>query len=147
MGDPLPPALNIPVAVSDLRVVQRGDKLILDFTAPALTTEDDYASTHCRDWMFRLAIKSSRPKFRNPESPTHIELPARSWFGKEVGIRVVLTGPKGRRSSASNLVAVRVMEPLQPPTNVKAEPHPEGVRRQLDRSRYARKQVSREPGS
>lgn len=148
VGDPLPPALNIPVAVSDLRAVQRGDKLVLDFTAPALTTEDITLRTFSGldVQVGDQVIAAEVPK---PGSPTHIELPARSWFGKEVGIRVVLTGPKGRRSSASNLVAVRVLEPLQPPTNVKAEPHPEGVRLSWTEadSRANKFRVSRVPES
>jgi hypothetical protein len=127
VGDPLPPALNIPVAVSDLRAVQRADKLILDFTAPTLTTEQvTLRSLSGLDIQVGdQVIAAEVPK---PGAPTHIEMPARPWFGQEVGIRVVLTGPKGRRSSTSNLVAIRVLEPLQTPTNVKAESHPEGVR-------------------
>ncbi len=39
VGDPLPPALNIPKPVEDLRVVQVGDKLLVDFTIPLQTTE------------------------------------------------------------------------------------------------------------
>jgi fibronectin type 3 domain-containing protein len=127
VGDPLPPALNIPVPVSDLRVIQRGDKLIFDFTAPAVTTEE-IALRSISALEIQLSdqvVTSAAPK---PGAPAHIELPAKDWFGKEVAIRVVLSGPKGRRSAASNMVAVRVLEPLQIPANMKAEPHPQGVR-------------------
>ncbi len=127
VGDPLPPALNIPVPVSDLRVIQRADKLVLDFTAPALTTEQVALRT-LSGLDVQVGDQVIAAEVPNPGAPTHIEIPARSWFGQEVGIRVVLTGPKGRRSSTSNLVAIRVLEPLQSPTRVKAESHPEGVR-------------------
>ena len=104
VGEPLPPALNIPVPVSDLRVIQRGDKLILDFTAPAVTTEE-IALRSISALEIQLSdqvVTSPAPK---PGAPAHIELPAKDWFGKEVAIRVVLSGPKGRRSAASNMVA------------------------------------------
>src|SRR5262245_52516776 len=39
VGDPLPPALHIPEKVTDLRVVQRGDRVFIEFTLPQLTTE------------------------------------------------------------------------------------------------------------
>src|SRR5579885_3098954 len=39
IGDPLPPLLNIPARVNDLAAVQRGGKLIVQFTLPRVTTE------------------------------------------------------------------------------------------------------------
>src|SRR5882724_6861928 len=39
IGEPLPPALNIPIAVKDLRVLECGDNLLIEFTAPATSTE------------------------------------------------------------------------------------------------------------
>src|SRR5206468_3717944 len=39
IGEPMPPALNIPQPVQDLRVVQYGDRLVVDFTIPGLTME------------------------------------------------------------------------------------------------------------
>jgi hypothetical protein len=127
VGDPLPPALNIPVAVSDLRAVQRGDKLILDFTAPALTTEQ-IALRSITALDLQIGEELVAAQAPEPGAETHLELPAKAWYGRDVQITVVLTGPKGRRSAASNAAAVRVMEPLQIPTNVRAEPHPQGVR-------------------
>jgi hypothetical protein len=127
VGDPLPPALNIPVPVNDLRVIQRGEKLLIDFTAPALTTEaigiTTFASAEIRigDAVLPLPLPE-------PGEAAHAELPARQFVGKEVLARVVLAGPKGRQSSESNLVTLRVTEPLSTPVDLRAEPHPEGVR-------------------
>ena len=39
IGEPLPPALNIPSRVTDLRAVEFGDKILAEFTLPPLTTE------------------------------------------------------------------------------------------------------------
>ena len=131
VGDPLPPALNIPTPVSDLRVMQRGDKLLLDFTAPALTTEaigiTSFASAEVQvdDRVIAIPI----PK---PGTAAHTELPAREWVGSQIRMQVILGGPKGRKSGPSNVVAFRVDEPLKGPVDIKAEPHPEGVRVILD---------------
>ena len=38
-GEPLPPALKRPTRVADLAVVERGSKVYIQFTVPALTTE------------------------------------------------------------------------------------------------------------
>jgi hypothetical protein len=126
VGDPLAPALNIPEAVKDLKVIQRGDKLVLDFTAPALTTEalgiTSFASAEAQ--IGDKAFVVSPPK---PGATAQVELPAGEFVGQEVGIRVALSGPKRRKSAASNLVTLRVIEPLLPPDAVKAEAHPEGV--------------------
>ena len=40
IGDPLPPALNMPQKVTDLRVVESGESIVVEFTAPDRTTED-----------------------------------------------------------------------------------------------------------
>ncbi|HYP09725.1 MAG TPA: hypothetical protein VER03_26105 [Bryobacteraceae bacterium] len=127
VGDPLPPALNIPVAVTDLRVVQRGDKLILDFTAPALTT-DETGLTVISSAEVRIADDTISTAPPTPGEPAHIEISARKWVGKDAPVRVVLTGPRGQRSEDSNAIAVRIIEPLAAPANVQAEPHPEGLR-------------------
>src|SRR5664279_1957317 len=39
VGDPLPPLANIPPKVSDLAALQRGDRIIVQFTVPTRTTE------------------------------------------------------------------------------------------------------------
>ena len=39
VGDPLPPALNIPVAVGDFSASEQGDRIEVSFTLPDLTTE------------------------------------------------------------------------------------------------------------
>ena len=127
VGDPLPPALNIPEAVEDLRVLQRGDKLVIDFTAPALTTEEIglTAIMTAEARVGEEVVPLNPPK---PGAVVHFEVPAKQWMNRNVPIIVVLGGPKGQRSKESNLVTVRVEAPLEAPVAVKAEPHPEGVR-------------------
>src|SRR5262249_45012866 len=39
VGNPLPPTLDIPQPISDLRVAEYGEKILVEFTVPPLTTE------------------------------------------------------------------------------------------------------------
>src|ERR1700674_765502 len=39
IGEPLPPLANVPAKVTDLWAVQRGSRIIVQFTIPDLTTE------------------------------------------------------------------------------------------------------------
>ncbi len=39
IGEPLTPALNIPVRIDNLQALQRGGQVIIDFTVPQMTTE------------------------------------------------------------------------------------------------------------
>jgi hypothetical protein len=39
VGDPLPPLANVPPRVSDLAAIQRGSRIIVQFTVPDMTTE------------------------------------------------------------------------------------------------------------
>src|SRR5437868_5266756 len=39
VGDPLPPLANVPSPVSDLAAIQRGSRIIVQFTVPQTTTE------------------------------------------------------------------------------------------------------------
>ena len=127
VGDPLPPALNIPVPVEDLRVIQRSDKLVLDYTAPSLTTEA-LVLTSLTSAEVQIGDRTIPMEAPQVGQLAHIELPAREWAGRDVGVSVKLSGPKGRQSAASNVVALRVIEPLPSPVAVKAELHPEGIR-------------------
>ena len=127
VGDPLPPALHIPQPVEDLKVVQRGDKLILDFTAPSLTTEEiglaSILSAEAQIGDSTVILQTPKPG-----EAMHVELPAGAWIKQEVAVHVVLIGPKDRPSPPSNSVTLRVVEPLRPPAGIKAELHPDGVR-------------------
>ncbi|HYI94005.1 MAG TPA: hypothetical protein VEX68_10710 [Bryobacteraceae bacterium] len=127
VGDPLPPALNIPVSVEDLRVIQRGDKLVLEYTAPSLTTEA-LVLTHLTSAEALIGDRTVAIETPKVGQPAHIELPAGQWAGRDVGVSIKLSGPKGRQSAASNVVTLRVVEPLPSPAAVKAQLHPEGIR-------------------
>jgi hypothetical protein len=151
VGDPLPPALHIPVAVTDLDVVQRGSNLLFRFTMPALTTENlPIAAPGEID--LRIGVPPEGAFNVNTWAPNATRIPApepevrtgaAAYAGKEIFAAVRTRGPKGRWSDWSNVTAVRVIAPLPTPT-VKAEASPEGVRLQWTVAAGARYRVFRQ---
>ncbi len=140
IGDPLPPALNIAATVTDLRVIESGDQLTVDFTIPELTTEGlvlkRLGSVELRigpgstpfDTNQWAAAAKMIPLPATEPGKVHAGVPASEWIGKDIvaGVRVINT--KGRASSWSNLVALRVIPPLATPAEVTVTSDPKGAR-------------------
>ncbi len=140
VGEPLPPALKIPEAVSDLRALQRGDRVLVDFTIPPLTTEGlEVASI--REVELR-AGPGAEPPFQidrwaagatqipvdaSHAGPVQASVPVDEWAGQEIFLAVRAEGPSGRRSGWSNIAVVRVIDPLPAPENVKAQATADGI--------------------
>src|SRR5437879_5813435 len=133
IGEPLPPALHIPSRVTDLRAIERGDKIVVQFTLPPLTTEG-LTLTGVRSVEVRAgqggnpfsmdawaaAAKSFEVPAAGPGALTR-EIPAREWIGMEVVLAVRATGLKGKASDWSNLVVLPITQPLVRPSSLKAE--------------------------
>ena len=141
VGEPLPPLLNIPQAVDDLAAVQRGSKLIIQFSLPKLTTEgvairppiqwdlragqSTAGEFHIEEWVARAqtlnggSIDNGRVRYETAAAP---------WIGKDVVLGVRITGARGRPSDWSKLVTLTVIAPPAKPANLKAESVTEGVR-------------------
>ncbi len=134
VGDPQPPSLNIPTAISDLSAVERGDMIVVDFTVPHLTT-DGVGLGRLEDVELRLGTESgnwlenSRKFETEAERPgtVHLEIPAKEWAGRDVILGARVQSRKGRYSEWSNLVRLPVVQPLETPT-LKAEGFAGGVR-------------------
>ena len=84
IDQPLPPALRRPVIVTDLAAVERGSKIIIQFTIPKVTTED-LPLNGKEDIELRIGLPNSdmaawqRAADRIPVSPGKIPLP---WNGR-----------------------------------------------------------------
>ena len=130
LGDPKPPALDIPSRVTDLRAAEYGDKILVEFTLPALTTEG-LALTKVKSVELRVSVgvasQNVNLKAAGP-GPVHEEIGAGEWIGKDVLLTVRATGPKGKTSEWSNAVPLAVGVPLGVPANLVAENVAEGVR-------------------
>lgn len=140
VGDPLPPALNIPARVTDLAVVQTGDRLRISFTSPATTTEqlaiEEYDTVELRVGAipapfsydaWAAGAQAVQVKNPTPGEAATVELPAGPLAGRELLAAVRLRGAHGRFSEWSNSVVFTARAPLVAPV-VKAVPDPEGVR-------------------
>lgn len=140
VGDPLPPARNIVQAVQDLRATEVGDKILVDFTLPAETTEGlewtRIAGVELRvgpppvpfDWNAWADQAKPTEIPVTAAGPVKQEIAARDWVGREIVIAVRARNAKGRLSAWSNPAALTVVEPLLPPQNLRADGDPQGVR-------------------
>jgi hypothetical protein len=122
VGDPLPPALHIPEPVKDLRVVQRGSDLVIEFTTPQFTMEnlplkiaaiDLRAGAHIEAQWEATAVPIGVPS--DASGAVQAVVPASEWTGKTMEFRVRTQSDRGRLSEWSNAVIFEVQAPLQSP--------------------------------
>jgi len=146
VGDPLPPALNIPRAPQQLVVVQRGDRLAIQFLVSNRTTEETLLR-RLGELDLRIGPGNGEPldpaawESRAQPIPVNwdhqpglvqLEVPASAWLNQKVVIGVRVSSPKGRWSAWSDFAQLTVIPPLQPPTGIQATLVPQGVRLSWD---------------
>ena len=141
VGEPLPPSLGIPQRVTDLSVVERGEKLLVRFTAPEATTDGvlirrlERVEVRVGAWAeqrvdaarWAAQAKLIGNSITAPGAAT-VEVFAREWVDRDVIVGVRAWGRKGRPAEWSNLAVFRVVAPLGRPAGLKAEGVAEGVR-------------------
>jgi fibronectin type 3 domain-containing protein len=141
VGEPLPPLLNIPQPVADLAAVQRGSKIIIQFTLPVFTTEGrnirpplvwdlrigepGKGEFHVEDWAARAA-SPIKPQVDNGH--VNYEIAVTPWVGKDVILGVRVQSGNRRFSDWSKLVTLSVLKPPAIPRDLKTENLPDGVR-------------------
>jgi hypothetical protein len=140
VGEPLPPALNIPQHVQDLRVLQYGDRLMIDFTIAPLTTEglgirelgptELVAGPNATPFDLGKWAAAAETIPLDAEKPgvVHSEIPAAKWTGKDIVFGVRPSNAKGRKAAWSNLVSLRVHAPLAVPSGLRADATASGVK-------------------
>lgn len=139
VGDPLPPAFNIPRHVQDLRAVQVGGKLEVQFTIPAKTTEDLPVKNLSRvelragrmpegGWNVERWVQSSKVAAveKSEPGPAEASIDIAEFAGTKVVVAVRLSNAKGRLSAWSNLATLRVEQPVAAP-RFTADSAPEGA--------------------
>jgi hypothetical protein len=141
IGGPKAPSLEIPLAVTDLRAAEYGDRILIQFTVPMLTTEGDplkrlrsinlYAGPanspfNVSSWS-ESATRYSVPA-SGPGPYTFDRVPVQDWVGKNIALAVRATGPKGKVSGWSNPAVLSVGPPLATPANLQAANTMDGVR-------------------
>lgn len=132
VAGPLTPLANIPARVTDLAAVQRGGKLIVQFTVPVLTTEGvDIKQPPSFDLRigpgpvpFRAAQWANDAK-QIPPVPAGVmvryDVPCAEWTGKGVTIAVRTLGANGKDAGWSNYVNVDVIAVPDQPADLRAE--------------------------
>ena len=158
IGDPLPPSLDIPIAISNLRATQISDKLLIHYTPPALTTENlrlkSIEATELRvgplgtgdfniDQWAASAGRLEVPPAK--EGAVELELPIKDWIGREVVVAVRVMSAKQRYSTWSNLAIAPIIAPLNPPSNFKAQSRADGVLLQWQTTEGAEYRIFRGP--
>lgn len=139
VGDPLPPALNIPLPVRELSAVERGDQLHIAFTIAPTTTE----GLPVRIREVQVLVGPGEPQqgdrdvweqaaVRVPvtvSEPDRVDLatPVRPFTGQIVTVGVRVVHKRGRASQWVFLKPLAVVTPLSAPAELKPEPAPQGV--------------------
>jgi len=131
-ADPLPPALNRPTPVTDLRVVERGSKLVVTFTKPTRTTED-LPIKGGGDAELRIGVMPEgrldlAQWERTSERVTGDVIDATKYYGKNVVVAVRVKGAKGQSAGWSNFVPLTVVQALPTPEGLEAKNAPDAVR-------------------
>lgn len=140
VGSVLPPALHIPRLVTDLSAVERGDKIVVQFTVPTRTNEnlvirkpisaDVSVGVTVVPWDLESWAQSAKRFTAIPlDAPVmQYGVPAAEWIGKDVVIAIQVFSDRGRTAGWSNMVALSVVPPLAPPGGLAAKDVAEGVR-------------------
>jgi hypothetical protein len=144
-GPILPPLLDIPLSVPYINAVEYGDKIVVEFTLPDLTTEGNPlrnvrllevgVGPGVTPFSTELWAKSARsyPVPSPAPGPFTREIPVSDWLAaheapKDVIISVRATGPKGKPAQWATVKVLNLHPPLPKPTALKADNVAEGVK-------------------
>lgn len=141
-GNPLPPSLELPRPVSDLKAARKGDKVLLTWSAPRETTDKlrikEAGKTRvCRPTAASVSTECS-PVAELPPGPTPASgvasytdtLPRELQEQQPTGFAVYTVeavNARGRSAGLSNAVRVPLAPTLAPPTGLEARVTAEGV--------------------
>ena len=117
VGEPLPPALNVPRPATAVVAEQVGDRILVRFTAPVETTEG-----------LPVEIGSTELRLGAQAFPASGSAPAAPWVGQRIAAGVRVRSKQGKWSEWSAPAPLDVVEPIATPADVAAEAVPEGVR-------------------
>lgn len=140
-GDPLPPALNIPLPITDLRAVQRGDRIVVEFT-PIYRSTDNLLLEELQSVELRIGPKpqgafdlrtweqGAKPfavEFEK-DKPVLMTVPSAQFVNQSVTVSARSFGPTGKPAHWSNTADLAIVPALDQPQDLKASAVPDGVR-------------------
>jgi hypothetical protein len=147
VGPVLPPSPEIPAAVTNLTVVQRGDQIEIAFATPPRTTDSlairEFSNIDLRvgqnvvpfdfnHWAasakpYEVELPPANDRDDPQPHPVSLEIPVAEWQGQHVAIAVrTSTRKKDHFSAWSNRVVLDILAPLPSP-EVHAEPTAKGI--------------------
>jgi hypothetical protein len=140
IGPVQPPLLDIPVTVPYVNAIEYGDKILVEFTLPDLTTEGN-PLRNVRSLEVRVGpsinpfspdewAKTAKPyPVPSPApGPFTREIPVADWVDKEVLISVRAVGPKGKPAQWATVKLLSVHPPIPQPAALKAANVEQGVK-------------------
>jgi len=148
VGPVVPPSPEIPVAIADLSAKQQGDKIVIAFSTPPRTT-DSLPIKSFSEIDLRIGPRTSPfdldrwsasakpypilpPQPNDPDDPRpqpiEKSIPVSDWQGQSVAVAVrTAIKSKDHYSQWSNVVRLRIVPPLQPPS-IQLEATAQGVK-------------------
>jgi hypothetical protein len=140
-GVPQPPSLHLPKPVEDLRASRKGDKVILQWTVPTNTTDDQAIARHmgktlvCRNFSAGEChdvageIPADKVAAGKPaEQQDSIAAAIRSNPGKDfVNYTVETLNNSGKSAGPSNTITVFLAPSMPAVQDLRAELHPEAI--------------------
>lgn len=123
-GDTRPPSLSLPVPVHDLVAVQRGQKIVVQFTVPRIST-DGLTLKDSPD--LELQIAESKFHVRGDKAIAQTDETATPFAGQTVKIFVRARNDQGKDAGLSNIVELKVIPSLLAPTDLEAKAVAAGV--------------------
>jgi fibronectin type 3 domain-containing protein len=139
-GPVLPPLLDIPLAIPYVNAVEYGDKILVEFTLPDLTTEGNplrnvrslevgvgpgpspFTTERWAETAKRYPVASPAP------GPFTREIPVADWVNQNVVISARAVGPKGKPAQWATVKLLTVQPVLPEPTGVDAKNVEQGVK-------------------
>jgi hypothetical protein len=124
VGETQPPSLHLPAVVHDLSVVERGDRLIVQFTVPATTTDGLPLKDPAK---LELHIDDKTMPISTADPIAHFETSAQPFYGKVAAISLRALGTRNRDAGPSNVINLAVVPAIPEPVSFKVEAVSEGI--------------------
>jgi hypothetical protein len=140
VGPVLPPLLDIPVQVPYVNAAEYGDKIIVEFTQPDLTTEGNpihnlrllevRVGPPVTPLMPQIWEKTAKeyPVPKAGPGPFTREIPVSDWLNQEVLISVRAIGDRGGHAAWATFKFLKIEPPLPQPSALNAANVAEGVK-------------------
>jgi hypothetical protein len=122
IGETRPPSLHLPAVVNDLSVVEHGDRLVIHFTRPTLSTEGLPLKEPAR-----MELHIDDTTLVVPEGASEYETPAQPFYGRVARIAIKGLSPRDHDAGWSNIVTLPIVPAIAPPANLQVKAVTAGV--------------------